>query len=107
MRSNESREEQLLHQAAQGDAGAAEALLASQRSKLKTMIQARLDRRIAGRVDPSDVVQEVMITALSRLPQYFEEQPLPLYPWLRQIAREQLVDLYRRHVTSQKRSVLR
>ena len=99
--------ERLLGQVAAGDSDAVEALLQSQRRRLKRMISIRMDRRIAQRVDPSDVVQDVLAKAAAQLPAYLREQPIPFYPWLRRIAWQQLVDLHRRHLTSQKRTVLR
>ena len=67
----------------------------------------RLDPRLAPRVDPSDVVQEALVEAARKLPQYAAHRPLPFYPWLRQIAWERLVHVHTRHVTTQKRSVTR
>jgi RNA polymerase sigma-70 factor (ECF subfamily) len=71
------------------------------------MIAVRLDRRLAARIDPSDVIQEALTEACQRLPAYLEQRPLPLYPWLRQLAWERLIELQRRHLHAQKRSVLR
>ncbi len=48
--------EELLRQAENGDAGAREGLLARHRDRLRKMVAWRLDRRLAARVDPSDVV---------------------------------------------------
>jgi RNA polymerase sigma-70 factor (ECF subfamily) len=70
------------------------------------MVAARMDDRLAGRVDPSDVVQEALMVASKRLPRYASNPSVPFYPWLRQIAWNCLVDLYRRHVLASKRSVL-
>ena len=100
-------ENELIRRAATGDATAIGALLVSQRPRLKRMIAARLDPRIAGRVDPSDVVQEVLTRAAVQLPEYLRQPAMPFYPWLRQLAWNQLVDLQRRHVGSKRRSVLR
>ena len=49
------------------------------------MVAVRLDRRLAARVDPSDVVQEALADAAPRpLDDYLRDRPLPFYPWLRQ-----------------------
>jgi RNA polymerase sigma-70 factor (ECF subfamily) len=69
------------------------------------MIAVRLDRRIAARVDPSDVLQETLAEAAVSLSDYLRRRPLPFYPWLRQIASERLIALQRRHVLAAARSV--
>ena len=71
------------------------------------MVAVRLDRRLAARVDPSDVVQEALADASRRLDDYLLSRPLPFFAWLRQFAWERLVELHRRHVTPQRRSVIR
>ena len=99
--------EELLHRVETGDLEAIERLLKSQRVRLHKMVAVRLDKRLVQRIDASDVVQEVLLKASGRLIEYARTRPLPFYPWLRQLAWEQLVDLHRRHVTSHKRSVNR
>lgn len=99
--------DELLHQAAQGEADARGRLLDRHRDRLGKMIACRLDRRLAARVDPSDVVQEVLAEATRKLDRYLAERPLPFYPWLRELAWEHLATLHRRHVRTQKRSVRR
>jgi RNA polymerase sigma-70 factor (ECF subfamily) len=71
------------------------------------MVGVRLDRRLAPRLDPSDVVQEALAEAARRLPDYLRDRPLPFYPWLRQLARERLARLHHHHVNTDKRSVNR
>jgi RNA polymerase sigma-70 factor (ECF subfamily) len=66
-----------------------------------------MDRRLAARVDPSDVVQEALLDAARGLDDYLRQRPVPFYPWLRQLAWERLIELHRRHLHSQKRSVRR
>jgi RNA polymerase sigma-70 factor (ECF subfamily) len=99
--------ERLIGLAQGGDPDARERLLARHRARLRQMIAVRLDRRLFSRLDPSDVVQEALIDAYLKLPAYLRDQPLPFYPWLRQIAWDRLVELHRRHLHLQKRSVLR
>ena len=77
------------------------------RPRLRKMITARLDPRLSRRVDPSDVVQETFIEVNRRLPQYLEQRPIPLYPWIRKVAAEKLADLADRHIHAQCRSVRR
>ena len=99
--------DELLRRTAQGDRQARHALLSRHRHRLKNMVALRLDRRLAARVDASDVVQEVLLEAAQGLDDYLRERPLPFYPWLRQLACDHLIDLHRRHLRAQKRSVKR
>ena len=99
--------EELLRQAEHGDPGARDGLLARHCDRLRKMIAWRMDRRLAARVDPSDVVQEVLLEASGKMDRYLRERPLPFYPWLRSLAGEHLVTLHRRHVRARGRSILR
>jgi RNA polymerase sigma-70 factor, ECF subfamily len=99
--------EELLRQAEDGDRRAREGLLARHRDRLRKMIAWRLDRRLAARVDPSDVVQEVLLEASDKMDRYLRERPLPFFPWLRALAGERLATLHRRHIRARGRSVLR
>ena len=62
---------------------------------------------MAARIDPSDVVQEALADAAQELSDYLRDRPLPFYPWLRQFAWERLLQLHRRHLQAQRRSVNR
>jgi acyl-CoA synthetase (AMP-forming)/AMP-acid ligase II len=97
----------LLRKVGRGDASARSRLLDRHRDRLRQIIAVRLDRRLAARVDPSDVVQDVLLEADRLLADYVKERPLPFFPWLRQIAGNKLMDLYRRHIQSRRRSVNR
>jgi RNA polymerase sigma-70 factor (ECF subfamily) len=69
------------------------------------MIDLRLDKRVAQRVDVSDVVQDVLVEASRRLQTYLAEPSLPFHLWIRQIAKDRIIDAHRRHRASAKRSV--
>jgi RNA polymerase sigma-70 factor (ECF subfamily) len=97
--------EELIERAARGDDAARHELLARHRDRLKRMVAVHLDRRVAARVDPSDIVQEALLVAHRDLSDYLRHQPLPLYPWLRQLAWERLLKWHRAHIAAQKRSV--
>jgi RNA polymerase sigma-70 factor (ECF subfamily) len=71
------------------------------------MITYRLDARLKSRIDPSDVVQESLITAHAQMNDYLADRPIDFYPWLRQIALNRLVDATRRHLGARRRSVSR
>ncbi len=99
--------ESLIEQAVKGDTLAAERLLMMHRDRLKRMVQVRIDPQLRARVDPSDIVQETLFEGSERLAKYLREQPIPFYPWLRQVAWDQLIKMREKHVQAQKRSVKR
>jgi RNA polymerase sigma-70 factor, ECF subfamily len=95
--------DELVLRSARGDDSARQALLVRHRDRLRKMIGVRLDRRLLGRLDPSDVVQEVLIEAHEKLNDYLRDQPLPFYPWLRQIAWQRLVKIHQHHHARKRR----
>ncbi len=97
----------LIGRASRVDSRARQELLDRYRDRLRQMVAVRLDRRLVPRLDPSDVVQEALAVASLRLEDYLRDPPVSLYPWLRQIAWERLIDLRRRHLVAGHRSVLR
>ena len=99
--------DQLLRQLADGDAAAREQLLRLHRERLTQMVAMRVDPRVKGRFDPSDVVQEALVIADQRLSGYAKVGEVAFYPWLRKIAWEQLLKFHERHFEAQKRSVAR
>jgi RNA polymerase sigma-70 factor, ECF subfamily len=99
--------EQLLMRAREGDEQAKSALLDQQRPRLCKLVTMRIDKRMAARLDPSDVVQDAMQVAHQRFVEYLQDTSRPFYVWLRGITLDRLIETYRRHVDAQKRSVLR
>jgi RNA polymerase sigma-70 factor (ECF subfamily) len=87
------------------DPAAAERLWARHREPLRRMIGLRLDRAIGRRVDASDVVQDVLLEASRRLADYLRNPSLPFHLWLRQIARDRMIDEHRRHRVAARRSL--
>jgi RNA polymerase sigma-70 factor (ECF subfamily) len=85
--------------AAQIDQAALERALAEHRARLRRMVALRLDRRLQGRVDPSDVIQEAYLDAARRLPEYVREaEPMPIFLWLRFLAAQALQVVHRKHL---------
>ena len=66
-----------------------------------------MDPRIAARVDPSDVVQDTLIEATKRLPEFARDRPIPFHAWIRRLGWEKMLQIHRMHIRSQKRSVTR
>jgi RNA polymerase sigma-70 factor (ECF subfamily) len=99
--------DQLLDQVERGDHRARSQLLERHRERLGTLVVLRMDRRLAARLDPSDVVQESLLVANDRLPEFARQRPVPFYVWLRQLTLERLVEQHRRHIWARRRSVRR
>jgi RNA polymerase sigma-70 factor (ECF subfamily) len=87
------------------DAAAADELWQRHRPALRRMIGLRLDRALSRRVDASDVVQDVLLRANQRLAEYLRNPSMPFHLWLRQIARDQVIDAHRRHRQAAKRTL--
>ena len=96
--------DELLDRAGRGDPDARGALLQRHRQRLRRMVDVRMDRRLAARLDPSDLVQQTLADADRRLDDYLRSRPLPFYPWLRQLAWDQLVAMHRKHLYARRRS---
>ena len=71
----------LLRRAEAGDTAALGALFAHYRDRLRQMVRLRLDRRLAGRLDPSDVLQEAYLDVARRFPEYAAAPAVPIYVW--------------------------
>lgn len=97
--------EELLVLAKDGDQVAVNQLMERHRDALRHLVRMRLDQKIQRRVDVSDVVQDVLIEANRRLGRYMDNPVLSFRLWLRQIARDRIIDAHRRHRVSAKRSV--
>jgi RNA polymerase sigma-70 factor, ECF subfamily len=97
----------LLRRALTGDQAALGALFACYRDRLRKMVRLRLDRRVYGRLDPSDVVQEAFLDVARRFPEYAAAQPVPFYLWLRTLTGQRLIDLHRQHLGAHMRDANR
>ena len=93
----------LLQKAAQGDPEEWGAVLARHRERLRRMVTLRMDQRLQGRIDPSDVLQEVFLVAHQHLKEYLRKPSLPVFLWLRGITGNKLLELHRFHLGTQMR----
>jgi RNA polymerase sigma-70 factor (ECF subfamily) len=92
-----------LRLAAEGDAGSWQALVDQSRQRLRRMVAFRLDQRLQGRVDPSDVLQDAYLEAWKDLDHYLQVPAMPFFLWLRGIAGNKLRELHRHHLGTQMR----
>jgi RNA polymerase sigma-70 factor (ECF subfamily) len=102
-----SEDSDLIRRAVEEDQSALRELFGRYHQRLRRMIAVRLDPALAARVDPSDVVQDSLMEATRKLPDYCSKPSIPFYPWLRKIAWERLVHIHIRHLAAQRRSVRR
>ena len=76
------------------------------KDRLKKMIDLRLDHRIRGRVDASDVLQESFIDLAKKLPE-FKNKQMSAFVWIRLVVNERILDLHRKHLYADKRNARR
>jgi RNA polymerase sigma-70 factor (ECF subfamily) len=93
----------LLRRVHEGDQQAMAELFGRYRERLRRMVRLRLDRRLQGRVDPSDVLQEAYLDVSRRAAEYAANPTMPLYLWLRFLTGQKLLALHRHHLGAQMR----
>ena len=103
MSGNFSSNDLLLCRLRDGDEGALAELFTVHRQRLKQIVMLRMDRRLQGRADASDVLQEAYIDARQRVHHYIAKPEMPFFVWLRQIAMQRLIDTHRHHLGAQMR----
>jgi RNA polymerase sigma-70 factor (ECF subfamily) len=103
MTGDSSEVSDLLRRAAGGDEVACLDLFSRYRDRLKRMVHLRLSRRLQGRVDDSDVLQEAYLDVSRRLAEYAADPKLPFYLWLRHLTGLKLAEVHRRHLGTQLR----
>src|ERR1700675_3272060 len=102
MSSNSTVTENLLQRAGTGDTQALAELFARHRPRLRQMVRLRLDRRLQGRLDPSDVLQEAYMDLARRFWEY-PGAAMPFFPCLRRLTGQKLMDLHRQHLGAKMR----
>jgi RNA polymerase sigma-70 factor (ECF subfamily) len=98
MPDDSSDTQNLLRRAADGDRQALGELLSKYRERLGLMVRLRLDRRLQGRIDSSDVIQEAYLEAAERFVEYMRDPAVPFFLWLRFLTAQKLLVLHRRHL---------
>jgi RNA polymerase sigma-70 factor (ECF subfamily) len=98
-----SEPDALLRQAQAGDEHALAELFARYRDRLRRMVRLRLDRRLSGRLDPSDVLQEAYLEIAKRFSEYTANPAQPFFLWLRFLTGQKLIDLHRHHLGAKMR----
>ena len=98
---------ELINRLEQGSQEALAELYSRYRPKLKRMVSFRLDPRLRGRIDASDVLQEVYLDALQRVNHFLKDPTRSFFIWLRLLAGQRLIDLRRVHLRAQMRDANR
>src|SRR5262245_5210508 len=93
----------LLERALGGDRTALAELFERHRGQLEQIVRLRLDRRLQGRLDPADVLQEAYLDVARRLPDYRPDPAMPFFLWLRFLTMQRLIDLHRQHLGAKMR----
>jgi RNA polymerase sigma-70 factor (ECF subfamily) len=96
-------DDELVRRAARGQEQALAELFARHRGRLRQMVRLRLDGRLQGRVDPSDVLQEAYIDLAQKLPDFARKPSMPFFLWLRMVVGERLLRVHRHHLGAAKR----
>jgi RNA polymerase sigma-70 factor (ECF subfamily) len=97
----------LIDRAAGGDKEAWGELLAQNRGRLTRMVAFRLDHRLQGRIDASDVIQDAFVDASRCLADYVRNPALPFFLWLRSLTGIRLAKLHRHHLATRMRDARR
>ncbi len=83
-------------------------LFSVHRERLRRMVQLRMDRRMSGRVDASDVIQEAFAEAADRYDEFVEQDDdVSSFVWLRFLTAQKLAHFHRRHLGAKARDVRR
>jgi RNA polymerase sigma-70 factor (ECF subfamily) len=94
---------ELLRRAGAGDPQALGELFRRHRDRLRWMVRLRLNRRLQGRIDPSDVLHEAYLEVQRGLGDYLKAPPLPFFLWLRHLTGLKLLSIHRQHLGAQTR----
>jgi RNA polymerase sigma-70 factor (ECF subfamily) len=96
-------EERLVERWRGGDKQALGELFALHRTRLERHVRFRMDRRLAGRLDPDDILQEAYLAAAQRAGHYLANPRHSVFVWLRMVVGQTLIDLHREHLGARMR----
>ncbi len=96
---------ELLGRLRAGDRQALADLFQRHRERLRRMVELRLDLRLQGRVDASDVLQDSFLDAVARADSYLQGSELPPFLWLRLVVAERIAICHRHHLGAKMRDV--
>jgi RNA polymerase sigma-70 factor (ECF subfamily) len=103
MANNSEQTVHLIERVRAGDKEALGEIFSRHRDRLRRMVEMRLDARLRGRIDASDVIQDAYLDVAARLEEYLRDPKLPLFLWLRLVVGDRLMRLHRHHLGTQMR----
>ncbi len=72
--------------------------LSEVRPRVARLVALRLDLRLRGRLDPSDVLQESFLDVHTRIGAWRARRDMPFFLWVRFLVGQKLAELHRRHL---------
>jgi RNA polymerase sigma-70 factor, ECF subfamily len=88
----------LLERLRAGDRQALADLFQRHRARLRRMVELRMDARLYGKIDASDVLQDGFLDLAKRVESYLRDPRLPVFLWLRLVVRDRLAMMHRHHL---------
>jgi RNA polymerase sigma-70 factor (ECF subfamily) len=93
----------LLERLRAGDRRALADLFQQHRDRLRRMVELRMDARLYGRIDASDVLQDGFLDVAKRVESYLIDPRLPVFLWLRLVVSDRLAMVHRHHLGTRMR----
>jgi len=100
---NQRDDDDLLARLEAGDERVVNELFTRYRERLRQMVRLRLDRRLQGRIDASDVLQEAYLEVARRAREYVARPTMPPFLWMRFLTAQKLLELHRHHLGARMR----
>jgi RNA polymerase sigma-70 factor (ECF subfamily) len=95
---------ELVERLRQADRRALTELFLRHRDRLRRMVELRLDTRLRGRVDASDVLQDAFLDAAAEVDGYLRGPEMPALLWLRLVVGERMAIYHRKHLGTKMRN---
>ena len=99
-------EQELIQRIQNGDATALTPYIEAQNDHLLAVITQKMSAALKSKVEPQDILQEVLVSAFNSYDQ-LEWSSRDPFVWLCQLADRRIIDAHRRYVSAEKRSANR
>lgn len=95
---------QIEQRIAEGDEAALAEIFGVYRPRLKKVVDSRMDKRLQGRIDSSDILQEAYIDLTKKMKAFSKlSGRMSLFVWMRLVTKERLLQVHRKHLNAEKR----